>query len=169
MFIDTLEESKEAYKSCNEASIYYKPFPRTLLFSYQNELSQRYSVVKVTGAGTKDVNGTYYPIGLHNKSFVWQNSQHVYLSREFIDEQVGWIFGNTEECYYGQPSQSSFPPTDGWRTYRGQQPVPEIACHLMGESLTAAQLRAHQNDHQKVIRWNTDLKRQFMYVYSYFN
>ena len=161
-FTEKLEESKDDYQSRNEASIYWKPFPRTLLFSYQNELSQRYSVIKVTGAGIEDVNGTYYPIGLLNKSFVWQNSQHVYLSREFIDEQVGWIFGNTEVCYYGQPSPSPFPPPDGWRIYKGQQPAPEVTCQLMGESLTAAQLRAHQDGNQKVIRWDTDLKRQFM-------
>lgn len=161
-FIAQLEEARSVYQSQNQSSTYWRPFPQSLLFSYQNELLQRYSFIEVKGAGTSDVNGIYYPIGILNKAFVWENCHHMYLSREMIGDQMGWMLGNMQMGYYGQPSQSLFPPTHGWRVYKGQESAPEVFCHLMGESCCSAQLRASQETSRKVVRWGLDLKRQFM-------
>ena len=110
------------------------PFSHPILFSYHNELLRQYSYIVVSGAGSPDVNGEYYPIGMLNDAFVWENKQHMFLSREYIDSQFGWIFGNMQICYYGVNTPSSFPPDQAaWRCYSGREPAPQLQMHLGGE------------------------------------
>ena len=141
---------------------YWSPFPHPLLFSYQNEFLQHYSFVSVSGAGTTDVNGIYYPLGLFNYSFVWENSQHMHLSRERIDGTIGWILGNMQICYYGQPTEALFPPSSGWRMYAGAEPAPSLTCHLHGDSVASFQLKSAYSLSRDIVNWDASLERSFL-------
>ena len=147
--------------------MYWNPFPHPLMFSYHNELLQRYSFIVVTNAGTHDVNGTYYPIGLLNYSIVWENNQHMYLSREWIDDTIGWVFGNMQVCYYGQPTPNAFPPTTSWRVYSGTASAPTLECHFGGDSVTSYQLKSELLVSQTSIRSDRSLELRFMYYCEY--
>ena len=89
---------KDAYSALQERETirpYWKPFSHPILFSYHNELLRQYSYIVVSGAGSPDVNGEYYPIGMLNDAFVWENKQHMFLSREYIDSLC-------EELYFSE-------------------------------------------------------------------
>lgn len=157
---------KDAYSALQERETirpYWKPFSHPILFSYHNELLRQYSYIVVSGAGSPDVNGEYYPIGMLNDAFVWENKQHMFLSREYIDSQFGWIFGNMQICYYGVNTPSSFPPDQAaWRCYSGREPAPQLQMHLGGECQSVFNLRNRVATLQKVFRWNRDLDLQVL-------
>lgn len=162
-FFNRFEEAYEALNDKETVRPYWNAFPQPVLFSYHNELLQQYSYIVVTRAGSSDVNGTYYPIGVLNKSFVWQNDQHMFLSRECIDGELGWIFGNMQICYYGQRTQSVFPPTEApWHCYTGVDPPPLLELHLGGECQSVYNLKSKLKLTQTVVRWNHELEGQFL-------
>ena len=162
-FFNRFEEAYEALNDKETVRPYWNPFPQPVLFSYHNELLQQYSYIVVTRAGSSDVNGTYYPIGMLNQSFVWENDQHMFLSREYIDSKLGWIFGNMQICYYGQKTQSLFPPTEvPWHCYTGVEPPPLLELHLGGECQSVYSLKSKLTLSQTVLRWNHELESQFL-------
>ena len=162
-FLACFDEVNDDLRKREAVRMYWNPFPHPLMFSYHNEFLQRYSFITVTNAGTHDVNGTYYPIGLLNYSMVWENNQHMYLSREWIDGAIGWIFGNMQVCYYGQPTPNAFPPTSSWRVYSGTAPAPTLECHFGGDSATSYQLKSELLVSQPSIRSGRSLDPCFMY------
>lgn len=161
---------KDAYSALQERETirpFWKPFSHPIFFSYHNELLRQYSYIVVSGAGSPDVNGKYYPIGMLNDAFVWENKQHMFLSREYIDNQFGWIFGNMRTCYYGIDNPSSFPPDQVvWRCYSGKDPAPQLHMHLGGECQSVFDLRNQVATMQKVFRWTRDLELQVLYFIS---
>lgn len=161
-FINRFNESLEFVNTINTIKPYWTPFSHPVSFSYHNELMQRYSYIIVSGSGTSDVNGTYYPIGMLNDSFVWENNQHMYLTREWIDNTIGWMFGNLQLCYYGQPTDSLFPPSNQWKCYSGKEPTPTIQCFLAGECHSTSKLRSSIQCTQKSLRWNDELLHSFL-------
>ena len=46
--------------------------------------------IVITNAGSKDVNGIYKDIGLHNDVPFYENANKVLISREKIGGQTGW-------------------------------------------------------------------------------
>lgn len=161
-FLARFDEANDDLRKKEAVRMYWNPFPHPVMFSYHNELLQRYSFIVVSNAGTNDVNGTYYPIGLLNYSIVWENNQHMYLSREWIDNTIGWVFGNMQVCYYGQPTSESFPPTTSWRVYSGMAPAPTVECYLGGDCASSCQLKSELRIAQTSLRWDSNLELRFM-------
>ena len=123
---------------------------------------QQYSYIHVSGCGTSDVNRTYYPIGIPNNAFVWENEQHMYLTREVIDNTTGWMFGNLQIYYYGQATNEDFPPTNQlWKCYSGKEPLPILDCFIAGECYSTVQLKKTLTCSQKSIQWNNSLLQDF--------
>lgn len=161
-FVTSFNDAHEFVCTLNTIQPFWTSFSQSISFSYHNELMQRYSYVVVSGCGTPDVNGTYYPVGMFNSSFVWENSQHMYLTREFINNSIGWMFGNLQLCYYGQATDSLFPPMNAsWNCYSGKEPTPIVKCFLAGESSSSSKLKSEIKLSQKSIRWTDDLLRSF--------
>ena len=169
-FLNCFEECYD--DCCNKKSshIFWRPFPRPLFFSYHNEIMQQYSTVEVSGAGSADVNGMYYPVGWLNKSFVWQNDQNMYLSRELIGNQLGWLFGNVTVAYYGICTVSLFPPsTKDWKCYSGKEPSPSVICKLKGECVSSFELRNTIKTGLTSIQWTPSMEIQYLlFLYSLF-
>lgn len=162
-FLNSVEECYEDFVNRDAIHTFWHPFPRPLFFSYHNELMQRYSTVEVSCAGTPDVNGTYYPVGWQNKSFVWKNNQNIFISRELVGNQLGWIFGNITLVYYGVRSDSPFlPSSSDWVCYSGKPPSPRVACHLAGSGAATFELQNVAKAGVSTVAWTPALTTQFL-------
>lgn len=164
-FLNSVEECYEDFVNRDAIHTFWHPFPRPLFFSYHNELMQRYSTVEVSNAGSPDVNGIYYPVGWQNKSFVWKNDQNIFISRELVDNQLGWVFGNITLVYYGICTQSLFLPSDAdWVCYSGKPPCPYVVCHQAGSGMASFELQNLAKTGVSAVTWTPSLTNQFLYV-----
>ena len=162
-FLNCVEECYEDFVNRDAIHTFWHPFPCPLFFSYHNELMQRYSTVEVSNAGSPDVNGTYYPVGWQNKSFVWKNNQNIFISRELVGNELGWIFGNITVVYYGICSKSLFLPSDSdWTCYSGKPPSPCVVCHQAGSGMTSFDLQNQAKSGVSSVNWTVSLTQEFL-------
>mmetsp|Transcript_141403 Transcript_141403/g.271311 ORF Transcript_141403/g.271311 Transcript_141403/m.271311 type:complete len:450 (-) Transcript_141403:163-1512(-) len=89
--------------------------------------------VCVSGAGSVDANGLYYPTGKkwHNAP-VYENDKKCLLSREphknakTGETSYGWIIGQDRKPLYAVKTEFIEPPASGWKKFTGLLPLPEI-------------------------------------------
>jgi hypothetical protein len=91
-----------------------------------------YKRVYVYGAGETCVDGIYRICGKtkwRNGFPAYRNSSGYYLSYETVgtsNTANGWIIGKLPTAFYGVKSDLSCPPQNGWETFAGLEPHPEI-------------------------------------------
>lgn len=87
----------------------------------------------VSGAGSVDANGLYYPTGKSwHSAPVYENDKKCLLSREphknakTGQTSYGWIIGQDRKPLYAVQTDSVEPPSSGWKKFTGLLPLPEI-------------------------------------------
>ena len=155
-------EATEYLYSVNTVKPTWDPFPHPILFSYQNELMQRYSYIIVENCGTTKVNGTYYPVGIQNEAFVWENQNHIYLTREKIDNKFGWVFGNLRDCFYGCQTDKQFPSSSSnWKCYNGIDPSPHLRSFIAGDYYHLSQLQNDLKSSKQSLHWSSSFLQKY--------
>lgn len=147
----------------NTVKPYWSPFSRSICFSYQDSLKQRYSYLNVVSCGTSSVNGTFFPIGTMNGSFVWENDNHIHLIREMIDGKLGWKFTDLHDCYYVQMTDGDFPPSDDWTCCSGMDPPPSIQSFIAGDHYEFSLVKNDQKLADRFPLWTEELKPVYLY------